>query len=75
MDERFYRRRRRAGGRGEDARVRPVPQNAARDALMDAHDALGEMLSLAQRDWPDLAAYTGNDAWIGLKQRIDDALG
>lgn len=48
-----------------------------RDALGDAHDALGELMAspYVQIDWPDLAAYLGNDSWIGLKERIEDALG
>lgn len=45
-------------------------------ALEDAHDALGELMSgpFVQIDWGDLAGYLGNDAWIGLKERIDAAL-
>lgn len=44
--------------------------------LEDAHDALGELMSdpFVQIDWGDLAAHTGNDAWIGLKDRLDAAI-
>lgn len=41
-------------------------------ALIDAHDALGEVLS--PFGWEQLAARTGNESWIGLKERIDAAI-
>lgn len=44
-----------------------------RSALEDCHDALQEVLPPGVT-WDGLPRLTGNDAWVGLKDRIDAAL-